>query len=141
MSYSWKGTFIISAQNVFHEFQCTPQHVSLWTVASIQRCWGTCRYSDTHPQCDSEVPLCCQQELHTQGLLGVPTGKNPENSNQVSMEAMQWACLYLSISHNRTSHTAWLKWIGHDSILSVIIHKLNVSRWLLIWTFFLVFGT
>jgi hypothetical protein len=27
----------------------------------------------------SEVPLRCQQELHTQRLLGVPGGKNPED--------------------------------------------------------------
>jgi hypothetical protein len=50
---------------------------------------------------DGEVPLHCQQELHTQGFLGVPTGKNTEDSNPVSVEAMQWVLLYLSIGHDR----------------------------------------
>jgi hypothetical protein len=43
--------------------------------------------------------LCCQQGLPTQGFLGVPTCKNPEDSNLVNVEAMQW--VYLSNSHNR----------------------------------------
>jgi hypothetical protein len=43
------------------------------------------------------VPLCCQQELNTQRFLGVPTGKNPEDSNLAIMEAMQWALVYLSV--------------------------------------------
>jgi hypothetical protein len=43
------------------------------------------------------VPLHCQQELHTQGFLAVPTGKNAEDLNLVSVEAMQWVLLlYLS---------------------------------------------
>jgi hypothetical protein len=45
------------------------------------------------------VPHRCQQDLHTQGFSGVPIGKNPEDSNLVSVEAMQWVFLYLSISH------------------------------------------
>jgi hypothetical protein len=32
-----------------------------------------------HPQCDGEVPLRCQQVLHTQEFLGVHTGKNPDD--------------------------------------------------------------
>jgi hypothetical protein len=50
----------------------------------------------------------CQQELHTQGVLAVPTGKNPEDSNPVSVEAMQWVLLYLSIGHHieNISHSA-----------------------------------
>jgi hypothetical protein len=40
-------------------------------------------------------------ELHTQGFLGVPTGKNPDDSNLASVEAMQWVLLYLSIGHDR----------------------------------------
>jgi hypothetical protein len=56
--------------------------------------------SDRHPKCDGEVPLRCQQELDTQGCLGVPTGKNPGDSNVASVEAMQWALLYLSIGHD-----------------------------------------
>jgi hypothetical protein len=32
--------------------------------------------------------------------LGVPTGKNPEDSNLASVEAMQWVLLYLSIAHD-----------------------------------------
>jgi hypothetical protein len=54
-----------------------------------------------HPQFDGEVPLHCQQELHTHGFLGVSTGKNPEDSNLASAEAMQWVLLYLSISHDK----------------------------------------
>jgi hypothetical protein len=46
------------------------------------------------------VPLHCQQELHTQGFLGVLTCKNPGESNLASEEAMQWV-LYLSINHDR----------------------------------------
>jgi hypothetical protein len=53
-----------------------------------------------HPQCDGEVPLRCQQGLHTQGFVGVPTGESPEDSSQVSVEAMQWVLLYLSIGHD-----------------------------------------
>jgi hypothetical protein len=56
---------------------------------------------DTHPQCDGEVPLRCQQELHAQGVLGVPTGKNPEDSNLAGVVAMQWVLLYVSIGHDR----------------------------------------
>jgi hypothetical protein len=47
------------------------------------------------------VPLRYQQELHLQGFLGVPVGKNPDDSNLACMEAMQWVFLYLSISHDR----------------------------------------
>jgi hypothetical protein len=43
-------------------------HVSSWTAAPVQRCRGSCGQSDRHPQC-------------TQGLRGVPTGQNPEDSN------------------------------------------------------------
>jgi hypothetical protein len=35
------------------------------------------------------------------GFLGVPTGKNPEDSNPESVEAMQWVLVYLSIGHGR----------------------------------------
>jgi hypothetical protein len=43
----------------------------------------------------------CKQELYTQGFLDVPAGKNPEDLNLASVEAMQWVLLYLSISHDR----------------------------------------
>jgi hypothetical protein len=52
---------------------------------------------DRHPQCDGEVLLCCQQELHMQVLLGVPTGKNPEDSNLVSVDAIQSFSTYPSV--------------------------------------------
>jgi hypothetical protein len=42
VSYSWRSTFIISAQNVRHEIQCTPRHVSSWTAASVQISRGSC---------------------------------------------------------------------------------------------------
>jgi hypothetical protein len=48
------------------------------------------------------VFLCCQQALHTQGFLGVPTGKNPEDSNMESMEAMQLVLLCLSIGRDKS---------------------------------------
>jgi hypothetical protein len=57
----------------------------------------TSHHGSTHPQRDDEVPLRCQQELHTQRCLGVPIGKNPEVSSQESVEAMQWVLLYLSM--------------------------------------------
>jgi hypothetical protein len=69
-------------------------------AASVQRCWGSCAYSDRHPQCDGEVPLRSQQEIYIQGCLCVPIGTNSEDSSQVSVEAMQWV-LYLSIGRDR----------------------------------------
>jgi hypothetical protein len=47
------------------------------------------------------VPLRYEEELHIHGFLGVPTGKNPEDSNLATVEAIQWVLLYLSISHDR----------------------------------------
>jgi hypothetical protein len=38
--------------------------------------------------------------------LGVPTGKNPEDSSQVSVEVMQWVLLYVPIGHDRWEHLA-----------------------------------
>jgi hypothetical protein len=35
------------------------------------------------------------------GFQVPPTGKNPEDSNVVSIEVMQWVLLYLSIIHDR----------------------------------------
>jgi hypothetical protein len=35
-----------------------------------------------------------------QGFIGVPVGKNPEDSNLATVEAMQWVLLYLSIRHD-----------------------------------------
>jgi hypothetical protein len=37
----------------------------------------------------NETMLRCQQELHIQGCLGVLTGRNLEDSNLASVEAMQ----------------------------------------------------
>jgi hypothetical protein len=87
----------LSAQNILHETQRAPRHVSSGTAASVQRWRGSCGQSDSHPQCDGEVFLSCEQELHTQGFLGVPT----EDSNLAGVEAMQWVPLYLSIGHDR----------------------------------------
>jgi hypothetical protein len=84
-----------------HKIQCTPRHVSSWTAATIQRYRGRRRQSDRHPQCDGEVSLRCQQELHTQGVVGVPTGKYSEDSNLAGVEAMQWIFLCLSIAYDR----------------------------------------
>jgi hypothetical protein len=61
---------------------------------------GSYEYSKRHPQCYGEEPLRCQQELHTQGGLGVPTGKNPDKSNLAGVEGMQWVLSYLSIGHD-----------------------------------------
>jgi hypothetical protein len=69
------------------------------TIASVQRCLGSCGYSDRHHQCGGEVPLHCQQVLHTRGFLDVPTSKNPEESSLASMQATEWVLLYLSIGH------------------------------------------
>jgi hypothetical protein len=68
-----------------------------------------------HPQCDGEMSLRCQEEPHTQGCSGVPTGKNPEDSSQASVEVMQWVLLYLSFGHDRTPRTARLKCAGAPS--------------------------
>jgi hypothetical protein len=87
---------------------------------------------DRHPQCDGEVPLRCQQELHTQGFRGATTDQNKEDSNlpSVMIGAID------SISHR----TAKLNnsGIGHDSILSAVTHKLNVSGHMLTRTFLFV---
>jgi hypothetical protein len=48
------------------------------------------------PQCDGELSLRRQQELHRQGFLDVAIGKNSEDSNLVSVEANQRALLCLS---------------------------------------------
>jgi hypothetical protein len=50
---------------------------------------------------EGEVPLCFQQKLYTQKFLGVPTGKNPYDSNLVILDTMQWVLLYQSIGHDR----------------------------------------
>jgi hypothetical protein len=52
-----------------------------------------------------EVPLGCQQELRTLGGLGVPTGKNPEDSNLVRVEAMRLATNYTSYNYTFTYNT------------------------------------
>jgi hypothetical protein len=44
-------------------------------------------------KCLFVVNRCC---IHK----GVPTGKNPEDSNLTSVEAMQWVLLYLYICHD-----------------------------------------
>jgi hypothetical protein len=42
VSYSWKTTLIISAQNFLHEIQCTPRHVSSRTgVAAVSLIFTT----------------------------------------------------------------------------------------------------
>jgi hypothetical protein len=43
----------------------------------------------------------CEEELDTKGVLGTPTNKNPEDSNQVGVEATQYVFLYLPISYDR----------------------------------------
>jgi hypothetical protein len=70
----------------------------------------------------------CQQELHTQGCLGVPTGKNPEDSNPAGAEA-------LSIGHERC-HWYLAQHGAPSCILSAITCKLNVSGHMLMWMFF-----
>jgi hypothetical protein len=52
-----------------------------------------------HSQCDGEMPLHHQQKLHTQGFFGVPTGKNPEDSNVAGKEVTLCFLLYLSTGH------------------------------------------
>jgi hypothetical protein len=98
-----------------------------WTAASVQRCLGSCGESDRHPQCDGEVTLRCQQELHTQGLLGDTTSKNPEGTNVVSVETMQWVRLYLSIGHmirvtENISHST------AETCRSPLMHVLQLNR-------------
>jgi hypothetical protein len=76
----------------------------------------TCHHGPLHPLQDAKVVAdsltgvhnatvkCffrCQQKLHTQWFSGVPTGRNPEDSSQASVEATQWVLLYLSIGNSR----------------------------------------
>jgi hypothetical protein len=85
-------------------FNVYPRIVPSRTDVSVQNCRESCGEYDKHPQCDGEVLLGCQQELHTQGFLGVLTGKNPEDSIVPSVEAMQW----IHLGHERCyiSHSA-----------------------------------
>jgi hypothetical protein len=85
---SWKNRSIISVENLLHEIQCTPRHVSSWTAASVQRFRGSFEKSDKHPQRDGEEPIGCQQERHIQVTLGVPTVETQENSDLESVEVM-----------------------------------------------------
>jgi hypothetical protein len=93
------------------------------------------------------VPLCCQQELHTQGLLSVPTGTNPEDSNLASVGPLVpiHGPVYIVLIENISHSTAKMNdnWIGHNSILSAITHKCNISGtcWYGLFFFFLVCGT
>jgi hypothetical protein len=50
-------------------------------------------------------------------------------------EAMQWVLHYPSIGHENISLSTAT---GHDSVLSDVTHKLNVSRHMLRWTFLFV---
>jgi hypothetical protein len=142
--YSWRSTFIICAQNVLHEIQCTPRHVSSWTTASLQSCRGDCEWSDSHPQWD--VPLRCQQELHTQGFLGVPH----KQKSQIVQVRRSWRPCSGSCSADPSVMIGVVENISHSEAKvcrSTIMHvqhsfswshKLNVSRHMLLWTFFLV---
>jgi hypothetical protein len=42
-------------------------------------------------------------------FLGVPAGTNPEDSNLMSLETMQWVLFYLSIGHDRPMWTTALQ--------------------------------
>jgi hypothetical protein len=71
---------IITAQNVLHEIQHTPRRVSSRTghqykQASTMRWWNSSSFS---------MGTACTR------CLGVPTGKNPEDSSQASVEATHW---------------------------------------------------
>jgi hypothetical protein len=50
VSYSWKSTFEIRAQNVLHMTQCTPRYVLLWTATSVQSCRWSCSINNIHNQ-------------------------------------------------------------------------------------------
>jgi hypothetical protein len=68
---------------------------------------GTSHHGPQHPfkdagvVADSLTGIHNAEELHTYGGFGVPTAKNPEDSNLASVETMQWVLLYLSIGHDR----------------------------------------
>jgi hypothetical protein len=124
----------------------TPRHVPSWAAASVQRCWDRCGWPDRHPKWDGEMPLHCQKELHTQGVFGVPIGKNRDNSNLARVEVMQWVLVYLSIGHDRCYwvhiSTARLKYAAAPPCIAqhsfTVTHILNVSGHMLIWAVFLV---
>jgi hypothetical protein len=91
---------------------------------------------DRHPQCDGAVPLRCLQELHTQEeVFGVPTGTRPEDSSQVSVEAMQWILLYLSVM------IAIIENISHStakmcrSTIMHIAHSCSDCQWYIFHSF------
>jgi hypothetical protein len=55
-----------------------------------------------------KCPFVVNRSCIHKGFQGVPTGENPEDSNQASVEAMQCVLLYLSIGHDieNISHSA-----------------------------------
>jgi hypothetical protein len=72
-------------------------------------------------------------------------GKNPEDLNLESVEAMQWVLstctsVMIRVIENISHSTAKINdnCIRHGGILSAITPKLNVSGHMLIWIFFLV---
>jgi hypothetical protein len=47
------------------------------------------------------VKCSCEKKLNTQGLSSTPTGRNPEDSYEMSVGATQCVLLYLSIDYDR----------------------------------------
>jgi hypothetical protein len=54
-----------------------------------------------NPECNGEVPLRCQQELHTQEFLVVPTGKNLRGFKSGERGGHAVGPLYLSVCYGR----------------------------------------
>jgi hypothetical protein len=49
VSYSKEIAFIKSVQNILHDIQCTPRHVSSRTAACVQKCWALAdKLTDIH---------------------------------------------------------------------------------------------
>jgi hypothetical protein len=84
------------------------------------------------------MPLRCQQELHTEGFLGVPTGKNPEDSNLASVGSRSGSSsTYPSVMIGATENTSHCTAkMCRNTIMHSSSHNSEiVSGNLLIWTF------
>jgi hypothetical protein len=96
MSHSQKSTFI-SAPNVLYEIQWTPQQVSSWTATAIQ---VVDSLTNIHNATVQYLLIVNRRCIH-KGFLLFPKVKIQNNSNLVSLEAMQWVLFCLSIGHDK----------------------------------------
>jgi hypothetical protein len=100
-------------------------------ASKAQRRQNSSWWSDRQTHCEHVLPLLCQQELYTQGILDVHAVRNHEDSNLAIIEVIQSALFDLLINHS----TYYEQISRHSqkfgsttySIFSAVTHKLNVT--------------